>query len=414
MSRKSEHFRRASWTLVDQAVVSLGNFLVNILIARQLPPGEYGAFALLMGGLFTLQIVNSSLIFYPMSVRMAVSNGDDEKALLGASTRIFFLFLIPLCVLLTASLFAFHLGAIAPSVVAYLILWQLKEGTRRALLARFRIKEAIVGDAVSYLGQSAVIFGFVLAGSLNLRNAFWGMAAMSGLAVLIQARQLRVSLSAPSQVRLVLTDFWSIGGWALANNLISYWRFYIFFGMLGVGWGAAAAASFQALLNVLNLANPVIQGLGNIIPQTAARARADGDGTEWSTARTYMLLGVPPIFLYYAVAFIASEFLLRVFYGAASPYVELSLALRILAVAFVANYGVEMICSFLHGIDAPRLALAINIIGLGVALVAAFPLTSMFGLAGACVALVVANVARLAASLYIVARATGNEPLRQS
>ncbi len=403
MAAKSEHFQRASWTLFDQGIVSLGNFSVNILIARQLAPRDYGVFALLMGGLYTLQIVNASLIFYPMSVRMAVSH-DDGSERLAAAFRIFLLFLVPLCALLTLALFAFRLGALAPSFLAYLILWQLQEGTRRGLLARFRIKEAILGDTVSYIGQLAVILALALKGWIDLPNAFWAMAATSGLAALIQARQLKLSPWLPISVEATLRDFWSIGGWALANNLISYLRFYIFFGMLGIGWGAAAAASLQALLNVLNLANPVIQGLCNIIPQTAARERAERRGQEWAAARTYMLLVVPPIFLYYAAVFIASGLVLQIFYGAASPYADLTLALRVLALAFAANYGVEVICSYLHGVEAPRLALVINIVGLAVALSAAIPLAGWFGLVGACAALLIANVARLAASIYIVGR----------
>jgi O-antigen/teichoic acid export membrane protein len=406
MSTK-EHFYRASWILIDQGVVSLGNFSVNIFLARQLAPTDYGTFALLMGGLYALQIVNASLIFYPMSVRMAVSHVDDGKALLGAALRIFVLLLSPLCILLALTLFAFDLGSIVPAALVYLTLWQLQEAMRRGLLARFRIKAAIIGDTISYLGQFGIILGLTAAGSLSLPNAFFGMAATSGLATVIQACQLQLSLRGTIQLRLALMDFWSIGSWSLANNLISYLRSFIFLWMLGFGWGAAAAASFQAVLNVLNLTNPVVLGLCNTIPQTTARARAGGRRQAWSSARVYILLGIPPLFLYYAVALTAPEFVLHVFYGPMSPYVELSLPLRILAIAFAANYGVEMICSFLHGIDAPRLALVINAIGLGTALVLVVPLTSMFGVAGSCAALAVTNAARLIASLYIIARITG-------
>ena len=192
--------------------------------------------------------------------------------------------------------------------------------------------------------------------------------------------------------------------------MISYPRFYIFIGVLGFGWGAVAAALFQAILNVLNMANPVILGLCNIIPQAAARA---GRGRQaWRAACAQILLGIPPNFLYNAGVFAASEFVLHVFYGQMSPYLELSLPLRILAIAFAVSYGVEMICSFLHEIDALHLALIINAIGLIPALILVYPFTSMFGLVGSCATLVVANAARLIASLLIMARTTADEPHR--
>jgi hypothetical protein len=43
---------RASWTLVDQGVVSSGNFLLNVLLARTLSEDDYGEFALFLGAIF--------------------------------------------------------------------------------------------------------------------------------------------------------------------------------------------------------------------------------------------------------------------------------------------------------------------------------------------------------------------------
>ena len=37
---------RASWTLVDQGVVSIGNFALNLQLARDLAAADYGKFAL--------------------------------------------------------------------------------------------------------------------------------------------------------------------------------------------------------------------------------------------------------------------------------------------------------------------------------------------------------------------------------
>src|SRR5262249_7659749 len=39
---------RASWTLVDQGVVSAGNFLLNVLLARTLSEADYGKFVLFL------------------------------------------------------------------------------------------------------------------------------------------------------------------------------------------------------------------------------------------------------------------------------------------------------------------------------------------------------------------------------
>ena len=63
-------FERASWTLVDQCVVSGGNFLLNVLLARKLSQDDYGEFALFLGAIFLLRAIDYSLISYPVAVRL--------------------------------------------------------------------------------------------------------------------------------------------------------------------------------------------------------------------------------------------------------------------------------------------------------------------------------------------------------
>src|SRR5215211_1775227 len=79
-----KHFlERASWTLVDQCVVSGGNFLLNVLLARQLSQGDYGEFALFLGAIFLLRAVDYSFISYPLSVRLCVTTDGERPRLLG-------------------------------------------------------------------------------------------------------------------------------------------------------------------------------------------------------------------------------------------------------------------------------------------------------------------------------------------
>ena len=74
---------RASWTLVDQGVVSSGNFLLNVLLARTLSEEDYGEFALFLGAIFILRTIDYSLISYPLSVRLCVASDEERAGLLG-------------------------------------------------------------------------------------------------------------------------------------------------------------------------------------------------------------------------------------------------------------------------------------------------------------------------------------------
>lgn len=404
------HVFRASWTLVDQGVVSLGAFLVNVQLARHLAADDYGTFALLLGAFLGLQLFNSSLLLYPMSIRLPVMQGIGRDELLSATVLLVVAFCMPLGAVLAAGLCVFGRGDLILSALAAFLCWQMQEVMRRGLLAQFRHSAAVPGDAVGYLGQVAAVAALGLSGHLTLASALQAMAASYALGAVVQSAQLRLTLRHVADLRRTLAAFWSIGSWSLANNIVSLLRIQIFPWALAAAGGAAAAASFQAAINIVNLANPIILGLCNVIPQTAARAQQLGGNAEaWRAARVYMLIGVPPTFGYYALVLVAPSLLLGIFYGAASPYVSLTLAVQVLVVAWAIGYATDMTCSYLHGVNGARLALVINSLGALSAVVLALPLTQRYGLTGGCLSLLAANLVRLAASHHIYRRITADE-----
>src|SRR5438270_10593809 len=111
------HIFRASWTLVDQGVVSLGAFLVNVQLARHLSPEDYGVFALLFGAFLGLQLFNSSLLFYPMSIRLPVVSGPGHAQLLAATLLLVVAFCVPLCAALAMGLLVIGRGELIAPVL---------------------------------------------------------------------------------------------------------------------------------------------------------------------------------------------------------------------------------------------------------------------------------------------------------
>lgn len=403
------HVLRASWTLVDQGLVSLGAFLVNVQLARQLAPGEYGTFALLLGGFLGLQLFNSSLLLYPMSIRLPVMQELGKKQLQSATVLLVAGFSILLGGVLAVALYLFGRGDLILPALAAFLCWQMQETMRRGLLAEFRYSTAIVGDATAYYGQVAAIAVLSATGELTLAHALEIMALGYGAGAIIQAVQTRLSFRHVGNLRQTAMEFWAIGSWSLLNNVVSLLRIQILPWTLAGAGGAAAAASFQAALNIVNLTNPVILGLCNVIPQTAARAQqSGGNGEAWRAARVYILMGIPPILGYYALVLVAPALFLRIFYGAASPYLALTFDLQVLALAWAISYATDMTCSYLHGVSGARLALFINMSGAIAVAMLALPLIQTYGLTAGCLALLGANLVRLAASYHIQRRITAD------
>src|SRR6202012_4284197 len=148
---------KASWTLIDQGMVSSGNFLLNLVLARSLSEGEYGEFALFLGAIFILRNIDYSFISYPLSLRLCLASDKESAGLLGNTVLLagaLALVLVVVMALGTTLLEARDI--VLPSCLCYLC-WQAQETSRRFLLADFLYRDAVVGDGIAYVGQALLV-----------------------------------------------------------------------------------------------------------------------------------------------------------------------------------------------------------------------------------------------------------------
>jgi O-antigen/teichoic acid export membrane protein len=399
---------RISWSLADQGIVSGGTFFIHVILARGLSSTDYGIFALLFGGLLTLQVVNAALLFHPLSVRLVVAKESDQGRLLSASLILLAMLTAGLGAMLALMLVVLGRPDLVPPALACFFLGQLQEGLRRSLLSGFRYKAASVGDAVSYLGQAFVVAGLAFHDLLTLEGALYSMAATSAFAAVVQFLQLDFRHNGRFQLRQTAMDYWSIGGgWSLGNALLLQGRAQLLLFGLAASSGAAAVASFQAAINIINLSNPIMLGLCNIIPQTSSQASVQGYAHAWRAARAYVFLATPPILIYSVVLLVAPEAILGVLYGSGSGYLDMSLAVRLLAVAALAGYAADVVVSFLHGVSQVRRAFFITATGALATAVLAVPLIGMMGAIGNCLTHLGANIVRLAAARRVLLQMLG-------
>lgn len=399
-----QFFERASWTLVDQCVVSAGNFMLNVLLARVLSEDDYGEFALFLGAIFLLRAIDYSLISYPLSVRLCVVNDDTRATLLGNTT----LLAVGLSLLLVM---AMALGMtlldeeniLLPACLCYLC-WQAQETSRRFLLADFRYRAAVAGDGIAYVGQVLLIAVLLWIGSITLASALYAMSAAFVLGAVVHASKLRFAWSDFAAIPRLAAEYLSVGKWSLVSYELVLIRVQLFPWLLAAAAGTAATASLQAGLNIANTMNPIIFGIGNAIPQVAAHAHRSGGVLGASRAAyRYTLFGLGPILVICAVGLLIPHLLLLAVYGPSSPYLAIVIGLQVLVVAGVFDYIAEMISKTLLGVQAGRLAFLVNIVAVVVALALALALIGPMGVFGACLALLIANLVRAIGAVIAIA-----------
>jgi O-antigen/teichoic acid export membrane protein len=405
---------RASWTLADQGVVSLGNFSLNLLLARTLSAEDYGEFVLFLGAIFMLRNVDHSLISYPLSVRLCVASKEERPGLLGNTILLAVALALALVVVMalgTTLLGADHI--VLPACLCYLC-WQAQETSRRFLLADFLYRAAVAGDGIAYVGQALLVALLAWLDAITLPAALYTMSVTFGIGAVVHASKLRCARPDLAEARLLAHEYLSIGKWSLVTYQLVLSRLQLLVWVLAAIGGTAATASFQAGQNIANMMAPIILGIGNAIPQVAAHAHRTGGLIGASRAAYgYVLFGLVPILLFSAAAILMPELLLRTAYGASSPYLAGATALQLLAVAGVLDYIGEMISKTLLGVQAGRTASVVNVVAVGAAAILAFALIGPLGVIGACVALLIANLVRAIGAVIAIAWLIADERSRE-
>src|SRR5260370_15941206 len=129
------------------------------------------------------------------------------------------------------------------------------------------------------------------------------MSATFVLGALVHALKLRLAWPDFAELRSLALEYFSVGKWSLVSYQLVLLRVQLFPRLLAAFAGTAATASLQTALNIANMMNPIIFGIGDAIPQIDAQAHRSGVALAASRAAYhYVLFGLRPILVISAAA----------------------------------------------------------------------------------------------------------------
>jgi len=395
------------WSLVDQGVVSLGSFLLGLILARSLPPAEYGVYALVWSALLFLRGFHTSLVTYPLSVDWAKTEPGKLNALVGGSLALTIALGLPL--MAGAAMAAVIVGraGLVPWAMGSLLAGHFQETTRRALMAGLRHRATVLGDSVSYLGQVAGLWAVASSRRLSVEAAFAAMALTSLVAGFIQLRQLGAPAFETRVLRALAVRWWELGRWLLLATLLSVFTIQVFPWTVGLVRGPAEAGQYQAAANLLGATHPVLFGLGNLLVPAVAQARVCGGlSASWRVARWYGLLGAVLLVPYFGVLWVWPGEVLRLVYGTGSPYMALETEVRLFALAYATIYIGQLAGALLLGLEQSRASFWVTAACAAASVVAGMPLAAGYGVDGALAGLVVSRVVQVGSAIALIVRFT--------
>jgi len=385
---------RGVWSLADQAILSLGNFLTNWLLIRT-QAIWYGNYYVVLSFILFLNNLHMALVTYPLSITSAGITDSELRRRVRRAIGMTLLLAVPesiaICLGTVATTRSWQL---VPLVIGALVLWQLQETVRRALMARLEHRRAIFGDMVSYLGQAAAILLVLHHGPISIEGVFEIIAVTSLIALLIQAGQLQLHLPSDTPPVHTLTQqarhHLSLGQWVLLMNLINLLTIYSIPWVLRYFHGPFGVAMYSAVLLVLNASNPLLASVANLITPVVAKAKAETELRGESGAREtrhaalkYTLQGALLIFPLFVFLIALPGVALHIFYKANSPYLQLTTVMRVFAFAYALMYISAVINSYLCGLGRSRLPFIGQVANATVTLLITLPLVASYGTIGA-------------------------------
>lgn len=251
---------RGFWAVLDQGLFAISNFLMNILLARWLPPAEYGAFAVAYSFFLLLGAFHTAVLTEPMLVFGEGRYAGKFRKYLGILLYGHWglTSLIGLILVIAALLFwrfgsmgtaqaLFGLAVAAPFI---LFLWLL----RRAFYVHFRPQWAAIGGALYLLLMVAGMYGLYLGQWLS---SFSGLVIMGVASVMVGfwftmllRPQWRFAESNPT-FRVVANDHWKYGKWSLSTTALMWIPGNIYTILLPLWAGLEGSAALRAVMNLM-------------------------------------------------------------------------------------------------------------------------------------------------------------------
>lgn len=402
------------FALLDQGLISGSNFLVGILLARQLLAKEYGAYALAFEVFLFLSVLYGSLMLEPMSVLGTSIYRNQLREYLGTLLRVHVLvsvltlvgvgsFAAAVHVLNPSSDFPWALLGVGIATPAVLLYWL----ARRAFYVRLSSKGAVAGAAI-YFG--VLLCGLAIVYKLKLLtplSAFLLMAAGAAVSGPLMLRWLKPRIrdggGAFPGLRDVIRSHWIYGRWAVISAVVIWFSGAMYYPMLGTFSGLADAGKLKALMNFASPVGQVFAALSLLSLPYASRVHHD-EGAAGANRLVWRLAGLygGGTVLYWALIILLQRPLVHYLYH--GKYAEVTYLLPWIALGSILRISATAQSVVLRAMQKPALVCVAYSACSVIALLAGVPFTWLFGLKGVAIAMVLSSLGALAVAVFMVRR----------
>ncbi|WP_460409476.1 lipopolysaccharide biosynthesis protein [Thermus antranikianii] len=297
---------RGFWAFLDQGLFSGANFLINILLARWLPPEEYGAFAVALSVFYLLAGLHTAVLTEPMVVFGVGKYRERFREYL--EILLFGHWAISMVISLVLGILAFTiywlgslimakaLAGLALAVPFLLFFWF----TRRVSYVADSIRLSRLSTIASGLNLVVVTGGILLLNNFQVLSSFSALTFQAVSALVASSTILFFFGPAPQKrvllrritLKPVLLDHWRYGRWAIAETVtyaISNQSQPLLISLL---LGLKESGAWAAIGSLYRPISLFMQAWGLVLLPTFARWVHQGTEERRVEKRTLILAGI--------------------------------------------------------------------------------------------------------------------------
>lgn len=376
--------------LLDQSIVSAGNFTAVWVLARKLDVADYGLYVMIIGLILALNSIQSALVAFPFTVRYA---GAEMIAWQAGLIRCLIVSLATMAIQIPAIVigcrYLGHLFIAVPAILA-LCLWQTQDFIRRAMFQQRLYRQALTADSIRYVIPALLVI-LLPRRLLSAQQMLIFIATTSAAASLVCANVFIRREAEPVMWIAVKRDFselWRIGRSIILFNASASALAQGCVWILGNVVGLSAASQYQAINNVMGVTNPAVMGIAVVRDPAVARESSQSGPRaairhSFPYAAAVGLLVLPVMGLFIA----APAWTLLRFYGKASPYISLAVPLQIAAVAQVLTISSQFVAAVIALVGRATVIWRVQIATNAACLAFMIPVIQKGGLSGCLLAL---------------------------
>ena len=373
---------------LDQGVVSAGNFMAGILMARAFGAHEFGSFTLAWLIVEFMASLQFALVIQPM-LNIGAKEEEADRGRYYSAIAI-----QQACLAIGAALFMWiavtSIGAYVDHRLAHLALplcvatisFQGYNFFRRYFFMRDRPGTALASDLLR--------IGLQIGGILALSLLSWPNSAASGIWIVAAACTVstfigialfgRFEWQPAAFVRLV-TRHWRFSKWLLPSALMFWMTSQAFLLMSGIVLGAAVTGTLKAAITITGLITSLMQALDSFAPMQASQAfKAHGrEGLLQYMTRLSLFIGAL-LAVFVVLLSLDTDAVVRMVYG--REFEGLGYMVHWMCAASVV-YGLSVLLNiWAAAIERTQLIFMSYAAATLFTVLAAYPLTSVFGVQG--------------------------------